>query len=77
VFSAWSVQNGYKEGCNCEEESRVSSASLPGYELGSRGIELSRVFGIGSCRIMARKEEDCMLQFEVTVRLINPLPGYD
>jgi hypothetical protein len=30
-------------------------ASLPGYELGSR-IELSQVFGIGSCSIMARKE---------------------
>jgi hypothetical protein len=31
-------------------------ASLPGYELGSRGIELNRAFGIGFCRIMARKE---------------------
>jgi hypothetical protein len=30
--------------------------SLPGYELASRGIELGRVFGIGSCRIMAIKE---------------------
>jgi hypothetical protein len=33
--------------------------SLPGYEFGSRGIELNRVFGIGSCRMMARKELDC------------------
>jgi hypothetical protein len=30
--------------------------SLPGYELVSRGIELIQVFGIGSCRLMARKE---------------------
>jgi hypothetical protein len=31
-------------------------ASLPGYELGSRGIEMNRVFGIGSSKIKARKE---------------------
>jgi hypothetical protein len=31
-------------------------ARLPGYERESRGIELNRVFGIGSCRIMAIKE---------------------
>jgi hypothetical protein len=28
----------------------LRDASMPGYELGSRGIELSRIFGIGSCR---------------------------
>jgi hypothetical protein len=31
-------------------------ASLPGYELGSRAIESSRVSGVGSCKILAGKE---------------------
>jgi hypothetical protein len=34
-------------------------ASLPGYELGRRRIEVSRVFGIGSYRMMARKKLVC------------------
>jgi hypothetical protein len=44
-----------------DEKSRVEfrDASLPAYDFGSRGVELSRVFGIGSCRIMARKELGC------------------
>jgi hypothetical protein len=35
-------------------EVEVRDASLPGYEHGNRGIELSRVLGSDSCRIMAR-----------------------
>jgi hypothetical protein len=53
----WFVQSGYEE-----EFVVFPDASLPGYELGSRGIELSRVFGIGSCRIMARKELVCEMK---------------
>jgi hypothetical protein len=40
-------------------------ARLPGYELGSRGIELSRVFGIGGCRIKERKELGCEKRLHV------------
>jgi hypothetical protein len=62
MCSVWSLPRGYKRTENTRQnivfEWRVefSVASLPGYELGSRGIESSRAFGIGTCRIMTRKE---------------------
>jgi hypothetical protein len=56
--------------------------SLLEYELAGRGIELSGVFGIDSCRIMARKKLDLEKKTSYVIRsdsetVINPLPGYD
>jgi hypothetical protein len=59
------VQSSYKEEFSWEDLVEFRDASLPGYELGKREIELSRVFGIGNCRIMARKELDCGKRFHV------------
>jgi hypothetical protein len=47
VFSAWPVQIGYKEEFSREESVVFRDVSLPLYEIGSGGIELSRVFGVG------------------------------
>jgi hypothetical protein len=46
-FSVRSVQSGYKEEFSSEELVKFRDASLPGYELGSGGIELSPVYGGG------------------------------
>jgi hypothetical protein len=67
-----------------DERSRVKfrDASLPGYELGSRGIDLNRVFGIGNCRITVRRElgyekKTSYVIWSYSETVINPLPGYD
>jgi hypothetical protein len=65
VFSVWYVPRGYK-GSESEDATEYSgvqnsgrqrrvefpNASLPGYEL---GIELSPAFGIGSCRVLLKR----------------------
>jgi hypothetical protein len=51
------MQSGYKESVEAVRRGvKFRDANLPGYELGSVGIELNR---IGSGRIMARKESVC------------------
>jgi hypothetical protein len=66
------------------EKSQVElrDASLPGYEFGSRGIDLSQDFGIGRCRIMVRNELVCEKKISFLILsdseiVVNPLPGYD
>jgi hypothetical protein len=82
MFSMWSVQGGYKEELIWEELVDFRDASLPGYELGSKGIELSRIFGIGRYRIMVRKElggakkTSCVI-WSYSETVIKPLAGYD
>jgi hypothetical protein len=52
------VQSSYKKS-SVEKLVEFRDASLPGYKLGSRGIELIPAFGIGNTRIMARKKIYC------------------
>jgi hypothetical protein len=52
--------------------------SLPGYERGSRGIEMSRGFRIDSCRIVARKERGDAKKTSCDSEIvIGPLSGHD
>jgi hypothetical protein len=43
LFSAWSVQSGYKKVSVEKSQVEFRDATLSEYELGSRGTELSRV----------------------------------
>jgi hypothetical protein len=83
MFSALSVQSGYKEEFSSEKFNRVSGSQPARIcDPGSRGIELSRVFRIGSCRIMVRKElggakkTSCVIWSDSEI-VVNPLLGYD
>jgi hypothetical protein len=57
VLSVRSVQSGYKEEFSWEEIVEFRDASLQGYELGTRGRELSRVSGVGSCQVTMESSE--------------------
>jgi hypothetical protein len=49
------LQSEYKEEFMWEELVEFQDASLPGYEPGSREIELSRVFRVGSWQNNGKK----------------------
>jgi hypothetical protein len=60
IFSAWSVQNDYKEGFSWENLVEFRDASLPGFELGNREIELSWQLQNNDKKVITLCEEDFM-----------------
>jgi hypothetical protein len=68
VFSARSVQNWHKEDFSWEELVEFRDSSLPGYELGSSGIELSWELQNNV------KNTSCVIRSD-SETVINPLPG--
>jgi hypothetical protein len=55
VFSSWSVLRGYEKDKDDFELVEFQDASLPGYELGSRGIRIESSSGVSSC---SREQRD-------------------
>jgi hypothetical protein len=65
------MRSGYTEEFSWKELVGFRGASLPGYAFGSRGIELSRVFEIGSYRTIARKELGCDKDFSMIIQYLT------
>jgi hypothetical protein len=61
VFSAWSVQTGYKEVFSSTEgnESSFGTPACQNMSLGAEGLNSSPVFGLSSYKITASKELGC------------------
>jgi hypothetical protein len=75
VFSAWSLQNVYKEDFGWEE-----CFETPACRDMSLGVE--ELNWVGSCRTMTGKELGCEKNFSCVIwsdteTVISPLPGYD
>jgi hypothetical protein len=75
----WSMQSGYREEFSCEELAEFRDASLPEYELGSRGIQSSlrnwqlwvQLWSVNQRATEA--EESPLLRFVARTRLVKTL----